>query len=61
MPFYLYLWALALAAIPAGAILRKPNVSYGALLLAAYLSIDVLIGLNTPNPNWIKLIQVVVP
>ncbi len=44
--------------MPAALYLKREQIFYGALLAFMMLSINVMIGLNAPNPDHIMLQQV---
>jgi len=55
------IWAATIPLMPY-ALLRKKNDALAALVLIFFmLLIDIFIGLNTPNPDHVKVISVVVP
>lgn len=64
MPIYLYLWSFSIAGILSSIILRKKhfaaNLFYGSFLAFCMLSFDVIIGLNRPNPDHVRTVQVAV-
>jgi hypothetical protein len=55
------IWAATIALMPYALLRRKWDLLPALVLLFFMLSIDVLIALNTPNPDHVKLISVVAP
>lgn len=57
----LIVWAACAPLFLYGTYRRLERLQYATALLFLFLLIDVFIGLNTPNPDFIKLIPVTVP
>ena len=57
----LILWAAQLVLIPYAIFRRKEQLLYSSTILFFMLLIPIFIGLNTPNPNNVIIIQVTVP
>jgi len=55
------IWAATIPLMPYALLRRKYDVLAGLVLIFLMLLIDVLILLNTPNPEHVILIRVAVP
>jgi len=54
-------WAATIPLMPYALLRKKHDALAGLVLIFLLLLIDVFILLNTPNPDHVKLISVVVP
>lgn len=57
----LIIWAACPPLFLYGAFRRIERLQYATALLFVILLIDLFIGLNTPNPDFIKLVSVTAP
>lgn len=54
----LIIWSIAIALLPYAIWRRKEKLLYACAVLSIVLIIPIMIGLNTPNPDWVQVIAV---